>query len=195
MMFRPSSIFFANRKVGFLRAQLANVGQPVAEAAARRCVAQAWGWQSWDELLAALEVPGMPSPLDEDLVGPDAKPSVMGVVNARVVDRRVKSSIFALAGVLGLPRPICIMLTHFLRLTGRHATGTWLGPDEYRRLYADCIAPPPDWCHEIIDHGRRSREAPTLTRLPPHRPRSTGDTRSVDCLGSPDPCSPIDARP
>ena len=151
-MFRPSSIFFANRKVHALRAQLANVRQPIAEATARQVVALAWGWQSWSELLSALETPGTPTPLDEELVGPDARAGAMSLINTRIVG-------------------VCLSLSAFLRLTGRHPVGTWLTPEAYRELYEASVAPRPDWALDLLDHKRRSREVPQRFPLPPDRPR------------------------
>ena len=170
-MFRPSSIFFANRKVHALRAQLANVRQPIAEATARQVVALAWGWQSWSELLSALETPGTPTPLDEELVGPDARAGAMSLLNKRIVGQRSKSSSCALQTVVGLPPPVCLSLSAFLRLTGRHPVGTWLTPEAYRELYEASVAPRPDWALDLLDHKRRSREVPQRFPLPPDRPR------------------------
>ena len=59
----------------------------------------------------------------------------------------------------------------FLRLTGRHPVGTWLTPEAYRELYEASVAPRPDWALDLLDHQRRSREAPQRFPLPPDRPR------------------------
>jgi hypothetical protein len=170
-MFRPPSIFFANRKVQSLRAQLANVGQPVSEATARQVVTLAWGWQSWDELLSALDTPGTPSPLDEELAGPDAKASAMALLNARSVGERGTSSCCAIRAVVGLPPPVCLSLSAFLRLTGRHPTGVWLTLEAYRDLHAASVAPRPDWALDLLDHRRLTRTKPQPFPLPPLRPR------------------------
>lgn len=170
-MFRPSSIFFANRKVTGLRHHLAVADQPIAEADARQVVALAWGWQSWSELVSALEGPGEPSPLDEQLVGPEASAGAMALLNEDIVARRGRSAGRAIRNVIGLPPQMCWSLSTFLRLTGRHVAGTWLTPEGYRELYAACVAPRPKYFQDLLDDLRRLRETPRAFPLPPHRPR------------------------
>lgn len=167
-MFHPPTLFFASRKANLLRRTLDAAGHPIGLAVARRTVAKAWGWSSWLELASALERPGELSPLDEDLVGPGA--GAMAELNKLVVARRGGCATRALLLETGLPHQICIELSGFLRLTGRHPDGEWMSPQQFRRLYADCLAPKPQFVLDLIE-GLRDGGRSSALSLPPHRPR------------------------
>lgn len=168
-MFRPPTLFFANRKADLLRRTLQAVGHPVDIGTARKTVAVAWGWMSWVELTEALNRPGAASALDEELVGIAA--GAMVDMNEIVVARRAGRATRALILEIGLPTLICVKLGAFLSLTGRHQVGQWLSREAFGQLYSECLAPKPPFVLELLDGlgipGRHASPFP----LPPHRPR------------------------
>lgn len=169
-MFRPKSIFCASRKASCLRGHLSFAGYPVSEHDARSVVAQAWGWLSWADLLAALEMPGNPSPLDEDLIG-SAVSAVMRDLNQSIVTDRGNRAFRTIHCVTGLPTAMCPSLAALVRFTGEHITdGVWRTPQQFREQYARCIRSGPDFFQEFFAEHRRATETRKFP-LPPYRPR------------------------
>lgn len=167
-MFRPPSIFFANRKAGLLKRALDVAGHHIDQATARHTVARAWGWLSWPELSEVLERPAAPSPFDEDLVGAGA----MAALNRLVVAERRGDATRAIQLAIGLPPMIATRLGGFVRFTARQSgSGTCLSPETFRRLYAEAVAPRPPFVVELLEGMRASGDRPPGSSLPPYRPR------------------------
>ncbi|KAB7783915.1 hypothetical protein [Methylorubrum populi] len=195
-VFRPPSVFYAGRKVSSLLGYLEGVGHPISKEAARRAVALAWGWLSWEELVAEMGREGAPSPLDEDLVGPTARGGATARRDESVVGSRAGRAAWAVQAVTGLPFGMCAGLAGCIKFTGEPGRGKappepaagdgphrrrflrrchdmhqgiWITPAEFRGELKRAGEPlPPEFLQFFADLRAAQEKTPSL---PPNRPR------------------------
>jgi hypothetical protein len=177
--FNPPGEFYAAGKVALVRKALDGAGHPISQGDARRIVALAWGYASWNEMTADLAEGYVPSSYDEDL-GVSDFVTHPDEAAAMLVARRRGAVGTAVRAVTRLPVSVADDFSGTISLTDDPSRATktdapsdriWLTPAQLaERIRLNALPPPPILAGLGKSFEASVRAPPFVPLLPGQRP-------------------------